>query len=232
MAPFSTEAYDLKYNDNFEEAINAMNYKPFKGFDDFWRSFINKDQKAWEVMSQQFGQLLFYYLIKRNINELDAEDIIQEMAIKIWKKLSKDDSEDKSDQRKAMSLLIEEPNEKKFISYLITTAERLNIDRLRRSMSKFFTIEIDSDFKDEEIRNQLIIQYDNDPTVAQKVIDWVDERLRIYTENDTHINIFKTFVFESKTSETIAKQYKVSEMNVRVVVSRLKKFIIKEMHRL
>ena len=208
MVFFANEAYKI------EEFI-SMDHSPFKDFDEFWQHLQTEDEVAWDIFQNNYGRLLFYFFLKRNISEFDSKDLVQEVYLNFWQKISK---------KNVLSF----ENEYSLTSYLFKIAARAIIDNYRKKLKVLTNFE----FNDREdllsiVSNDFFFEENKMQAIA--LLRRVEKLLLNYEKNIKHSNIFKDYYFEGSSIETIAKKYESSPVNIRVILHRIKMYLLEKL---
>jgi len=100
-------------------------------------NYLKSDEKSLEVLIQRYLKLIYNYVYRRVNNYTEAEDITQEVFLKVWRNIKKFDQN------------------KKFKSWIFTIAKNTTIDWLKKKKTLSFSNFIDKNGNN-SLENKLI----------------------------------------------------------------------------
>ena len=168
------------------------------------KKYLKGDQKALEILIAQYLKLIYSFVYKNVGSQSDAEDITQEVFVKVWKNLRKFDQT------------------KNFKPWIFQIAKNTSIDFLRKKKSIPF-----SRFENEKGQNMLVdnIEAPSDHLI-EKLSDekTIESGMQVLSENEQElVNLrnnegmsFKQIAGKFKESvNTVKSRYRRSLMNLR-----------------
>ena len=164
------------------------------------------DQFAFEVLFYKYKNKLKGFVVNLTSPNIDPDEIVQKVFIKIWLQKEKLD------------------NEKSFSSFLYTIAKNEVIDQLRYSVNKKIYMVGDDLLADLDIGDQT----GNDPQLEME--QKVDELIKKLPERRRQI--FEMSRFEGLSYRQIAEQLDISENTVDTQIRKALNFLRAEIKRL
>lgn len=160
------------------------------------------DQLAFEILFYKYKNKLKGFVIKLAPSQIDPEEIVQKVFIKVWVQRSKIDCN------------------KSFSSFLFTIARNEMIDQLRSAVNKKIYMKGDGFFADLDMSDQPDSSEQND--LEQKVMDL------IFMMPERRRQIFELSRFEGLSYKKIAEKLHISENTVDTQIRNALNFLRSE----
>ena len=177
----------------------------------------SNDEKSWDDFVKYYEGYIYVVICNFNVDEDTAEDLLQDVLLKIWKSLPK------YEYRKG---------ECTFRTWLCLVIKSIVFNHFRKRSTK----NQNQNISHEELLNNL-------ESITEPEIDKIAElEWKSYISNMAWKNVQSEFaprtveIFEASLNEipnnALAEQFDTSESSIRVYKSRVKKVLLKEMARL
>ncbi|MFH1129660.1 MAG: RNA polymerase sigma factor [Patescibacteria group bacterium] len=169
--------------------------------DNLIKEYLDGDEKSFEILVQQYLKLIYNFVYRKINNVAEAEDITQEIFLKVWRNIKKFDQD------------------KKFKSWIFTIAKNTAIDWLRKKKSLPF-----SAFDDEHGNNSLINKLIGKNNIIENNLAYALEELspdyqKIISMHHDHAFSFK------EIAETIGESINTTKSRYRRAIVKLKQII-------
>ncbi|UOQ44441.1 sigma-70 family RNA polymerase sigma factor [Halobacillus salinarum] len=162
------------------------------------------DKQALERLYDKYEKLLYSFVIKLAGDQTIAEEVVQEVFIKLWTKKAN------YNDRKG-----------KFSSWIVTITRYTAIDWIRKTKNQNFSLEEETDIPEEETSS------------TEDIIEWKEQgelvRRAIRTLSDEQKQMVELFYFKGQNQREIAEQCELPlgtvKGRIRLALQHLKKEI-------
>ena len=172
-----------------------------------------RDEGAWHEFHDIYGRLIFGYTLHFDISYAEAEDIVQEVCIKVFRQIVRFDYS---------------PERGRFRSWLKTITRNAVIDYLRRKQSRQKT--------SHEFREHMEIELEAEAKVDDEIwsMEWEKavyenalERVRKRIGEDSFL-IFRRYVLEDQSAQNVANETTLDANAIYAVKHRVLKYLREE----
>ena len=99
-----------------------IDHAPFKDFNSFWQALLKEDEQAWRILNMQYGNILRKYLLSKQMDGFEADEIIIEVYILFLTRIKNNKKLGK----------LEFVNEKELFNYLRKIAINLFVEKFSK----------------------------------------------------------------------------------------------------
>jgi RNA polymerase sigma factor (sigma-70 family) len=167
------------------------------------------DEKSWEEFASYYKKFIYLICIKMGLKHHDCEELVQQVMIKLWKKLPKQEAEFR-----------------RFRAWLCRVTGNTVRDFMRKTQNreKYESRYTEKDFSEAEV--ELMAEDEWKKFISSQAIENVKEFF-----SEEVMQIFKLF-HQGKKVPAIAQELKVTENTVSVYKGRVLRAVCKEVRRL
>lgn len=175
------------------------------------------DEKAWREFHDIYGRLIFGYSLHFNISYAEAEDLVQEVCVKVFRQIN---------------TFQYAPEKGRFRGWLKTITRNAVIDYLRRKGNRSRTAQ--------EYRVHLELKQAADQTFDEEVWqkEWEKalyeaalERVRERVGEETY-RVFKRYVLENESVQVVADETTMDPNAIYAVKHRVLRYLREEVDRI
>lgn len=162
------------------------------------KEYLNGDEKSFEILIQQYLKLIYNFAYQRINNVAEAEDIAQEVFLKVWRNIKKFNQE------------------KQFKSWIFEIANNTIIDWLRKKKTLTF-----SNFEDENGNNLLENKLIDRSIVSENNLAYATDKLSsryqkiIFLHNDRGFTFKEIARTLNESINTIKSRYRRAIIELR-----------------
>ncbi|HET7656727.1 MAG TPA: sigma-70 family RNA polymerase sigma factor [Bacillales bacterium] len=139
------------------------------------------DQNALELLYDKYEKLLYSFSYRMTKQQQSAEEVVQEVFIKVWKGQGDYD-----------------PEKGKFSSWLLTIARNASIDLMRKQKVQTFELEERDSLVSEDPSTEDLVEWKETGSKLRKAVLKLGEEQRM---------IIESFYFKGNTQRFIAEQF-------------------------
>lgn len=139
------------------------------------------DQKALELLYDKFEKILFSFSYRMTKNRQSAEDVVQQVFIKVWKGQGNFD-----------------PEKGKLSSWLLTIARNAAIDLMRKRKAPAYELEDRDSLASDEPSTEDLVEWKEEGRDLRKAVSQLSHE---------QSEIIESFYFKGKTQREIAEQF-------------------------
>ncbi|VGO17978.1 RNA polymerase sigma factor [Pontiella sulfatireligans] len=172
-----------------------------------------EDERAWQDFHNTYGRLIFGYSLHFDINYAEAEDIVQEVCVKVFRQIVRFDYS---------------PERGRFRGWLKTITRNAVIDYLRRKQNRRH---VDEEFRDQQLRDLEAESAADDETwhlewekaIYEAALEQVRKRV-----GEKTFRIFQRYVLDGHSATEVSDETTLDANAVYAVKHRVLKFIREE----
>ena len=175
------------------------------------------DQQAWDEFVNFYRKFIFHILNKMNFNTQDADDLAQEILLKLWRKLASYDKQ-----------------KSKFRTWLKQVTRNTALDYLRQVKRKPRFVELEAEYLElnaylnsmSDSQFEEIFESEWRAYLCEKALENVDKLF-----SGTAVQAFK-LSRQGVSTEEIAKRLELKKHSVYVLICRVRARFVNELRRL
>ncbi len=171
---------------------------------ELYHQMADGDKKALENIYNKYERLLYSFVIKLSGDQTLAEEVLQEVFIKLWtKKASYDNSKGK------------------FSSWIVTITRYTAIDLIRKNNNKNYTLEEETDIPEQQTET------------TEDIVEWKEEGMKVRRAinklSDEQIQMVDLFYYKGLSQSEIADRCGIPlgtvKGRIRLALKHLKKHL-------
>lgn len=173
----------------------------------------DRNEPAWKEFCDIYGRLIFGYSLHFNITHAEAEDIVQEVCIKVFRQISRFDYA---------------PEKGRFRGWLKTMTRNTVVDYLRRKQCRKNVSSTYQDYVEHEIAAEQITDDERwrmewEKTLYETALKRVRERV-----GEESFSVFKLYVLGDEDIQEVVRQSGLNANAVYAVKHRIMRYIREE----
>lgn len=170
-------------------------------------------EEAWREFHNIYGRLIFGYSLHFDISYAEAEDIVQEVCIKVFRQIIRFDYS---------------PQRGRFRSWLKTITHNAVVDYLRRKQSrrktsKEYRIQLESELEAARSRDDDAWRTEWEKALLESALERVRERV-----GEETFLVFKRYVIDDQSASEVSEETTLDANAVYAVKHRVLKYIREE----
>ena len=173
----------------------------------------SRDESAWLEFYQIYGRLIFGYALQFNISYAEAEDIVQEVCVKVFRQIIRFDYS---------------PMQGRFLGWLKTITRNAVIDYLRRKQnrtktSRAFSRHVEATLKSIDAKDEELWRQEWQKALYEVALERVRERV-----GEETYRVFYEYVLENRSAEDVASEVAMDANAVYAVKHRVLRYLREE----
>lgn len=171
------------------------------------------DGEAWREFYEIYGRLIFGYSLHFALSHAEAEDIVQEVCIKVFRQIDRFDYS---------------PQRGRFRGWLKTITRNAVVDYLRRRQtrqktSKAYRKQLEQEIGDARSRDDEIWRLEWEKAVFEAALERVRERV-----DENTLYVFSRYVLDDQSAADVAEETTLDANAIYAVKNRVMKYIREE----
>ncbi len=176
-----------------------------------------QNEKAWCEFHNIYGRLIFGYSLHFDISYAEAEDIVQEVCIKVFRQIARFDYS---------------PERGRFRGWLKTMTRNTVIDYLRRKQTRLkasqeFRRDMEQKLKDEAAADDEIWRKEWEKALYETAMERVRKRV-----GEETFRIFRRYVLERDSAQDVANETTLDANAIYAVKHRVLKYLRNEVEKI
>ncbi len=172
-----------------------------------------EDGAAWSEFHELYGRLIFGYSLHYAISYAEAEDIVQEVCVKVFRQIIRFDYS---------------PEKGRFRGWLKTITRNAVIDHLRRTRSRQkvsteYRLQLESELEEESSKDEAVWRLEWEKAIYETALERVKERIGPET-----FLIFKKYVLDDQSAADVADETTLDANAIYAVKHRVLRYIRQE----
>ena len=176
-----------------------------------------RNEDAWREFHSIYGRLIFGYSLHFDISYAEAEDVVQEVCIKVFRQIIRFDYS---------------PERGRFRGWLKTMTRNTVIDYLRRKQTRLkasreFRRDMEQKLKDEAAADDEIWRKEWEKALYETAMERVRERV-----GEETFRIFKRYVLDRDSAQDVANETSLDANATYAVKHRVLKYLRNEVEKI
>ncbi len=176
-----------------------------------------RNEDAWREFHSIYGRLIFGYSLHFDISYAEAEDVVQEVCIKVFRQIIRFDYS---------------PERGRFRGWLKTMTRNTVIDYLRRKQTRLkasreFRRDMEQKLKDEAAADDEIWRKEWEKALYETAMERVRERV-----GEETFRIFKRYVLDRDSAQDVANETSLDANAIYAVKHRVLKYLRNEVEKI